>query len=117
MSAGPWVLIPDFDDHSFNLGKCPIMGTIKKSSDPGVFRGPLIDGRGCLDLSYDAVRELIMAAGGLAPEDAERLHAILRDYEKENEELRTQNDWLRGVLDQVKLAKADPAPKKRPIRG
>lgn len=108
MSSGLWAIIDDFDAHSINGGVCPITGTIKQKDDPGVFRGAYVDDRGMIDLSYFAVRELIQTADGLPKEDADRLKEELAALRKLNEELFHENDWLRGLIEQIELAKKEP---------
>lgn len=99
-----WVLIPDFDHLSLYLGKCPVTGGIKKDGDPGVLRGPDIDGAGCLDLSYEAARDMVLAIGGLPPEDAERIQKELEALRDEHKRLLSRNAELEHVLSAVKRA-------------
>jgi hypothetical protein len=99
--------IPDFDDTSAKKGRCYVMNIPKPEEDEGVFRGPLIDFEGFLDISERAIREAAREIGMLDADKATALKRELAAAEVRADLAETNAAEMRSRLEQMILENAE----------
>lgn len=91
----------DFDSTSAGGPLCYVTGERKQEGDPGIFRGPVIDYEGNLDVSVRCITNAASKVGWVGPEDYERMEVRLKAAVEEYEALKVRYDAQREMLLQL----------------
>lgn len=98
----PFTRIPDFDDTSARKGRCYILNIPRPEEDEGVFRGPMIDFEGFMDVSERAIKEAASELGWISAEKAkEYKDACLAALKAEAERQVERDDYKRRLQDMI----------------
>lgn len=93
-------LIPgaDFDSTSAGGPLCYVTGERKQEGDAGIFRGPVIDHEGYLDVSVRCITTAASKVGWISPENYEQLEVRLKSAVEEYDALKTRYESQRELL-------------------
>ena len=97
-----FLLIPDFDQNSYHVGKCTFCGLPRPKTHSHVVRGPMVDNLGNLDICMRCVKE--MATQGmdmLGPVASKRLRDLVADQASELDAVRAENADLVSSLNTI----------------
>lgn len=91
----------DFDSTSAGGPLCYITGERKQEDDPGIFRGPVINYEGHLDVTVRCITNAAAKIGWLGPERYEEIEVRLRAAVEDYEALKVRYDTQRELLLQL----------------